>query len=99
MKRWQELEQAVEKLLTVKGYRFWRVSNYRCFRCGQVQNAKAIGMPDYVVWYPKVFYIECKTGASKLSPEQQEVKMLSKGRFILVRNNVDELINYIEKTL
>lgn len=54
-------------------------------------------MPDFVTWYPDVLFIECKTGSSKLSSEQQEVSCMSKGRFILVRDNVDILIDWFEQ--
>jgi len=36
------LESAVENYLRYKNVMYIRIENYRCFRCGQVQNAKAL---------------------------------------------------------
>lgn len=98
-KRSSELERAVSNLLRLKGYSFMRVSNYRCFRCHQVMNAPAKGFPDYFIYCPGLFAVECKTGKGRLTKEQKEVKRkLEKVGidYIVVRDNIDELLKYLE---
>ena len=94
------LESAVENYLRLKNVMYIRIENYRCFRCGQVQNAKAKGFPDFFCYYPKIVAIECKTGKySKLSPNQKIVRdaMVKSGiDYIVVRDNIDELIKYFD---
>jgi predicted Holliday junction resolvase-like endonuclease len=44
--------------------------------------------------------IECKTGTGKLSPDQKKVRdaMIKSGiKYIVVRDNIDELIKYFEE--
>lgn len=98
--RGKELEDAVGNLLDAKGLRYMRVDNYRCFKCGQVQNSKATGHPDFEVYYPH-FYIECKTGTGKLSKAQKEVKSLleKSAHYIVVRDNIDELVKFLDMLL
>jgi len=91
------LEQAVEKYLRMRKIMFVRIENYRCFKCGQVQNSKANGFPDFFCYYPQVVAIECKTGAARLSAAQREVRsaMVAAGiDYVLVRDNIDELLKY-----
>jgi len=98
MSRAKDLENAVANLLDSKGLKYMRVSNYRCFKCGQVQNAKAKGFPDFEIFYPH-FYVECKTGTGKLTPEQVIIKdLLEKAGvfYIVLRDNVDELVEFLE---
>jgi len=98
--RSKELEDAVVKLLDAKGLRYMRVDNYRCFKCGQVQNSKAKGHPDFEVYSPH-FYIECKTGTGKLTKDQREIKKLIEDvgiKYITVKDNVDEVLSYLEKS-
>ena len=100
LNRGRGLEQAVEKYLRLRKIMFIRVENYRCFRCGQVQNSKAKGFPDFFCYYPRVVAIECKTGTGKLSPDQKKVRdaMIKSGiKYIVVRDNIDELIKYFEE--
>jgi len=100
MKRWKELEHAVANLLMVRGYLYHRVDNYRCYKCGAVQNRKATGWPDFFVYFPKLFAVECKTGAGKLTRGQRETKKhleLSGVEYIVCQDTVDKLINYLEK--
>lgn len=92
MPRWRDLELAVEKFLTLKGYKFWHVRNYRCYRCGAVGNSGAAGMPDYITYYPEVLFIECKTGKGRLSEDQKEVMKTTPAEYIVVRDNIDELV-------
>lgn len=96
--RCKELEAAVRDLLTLKNIKFMRVDNYRCFKCGQVQNKKATGWPDFFCYKP-LFAIECKTGAGKLTDEQIEIKEcleFAGVKYILLRNNLDELIEHLK---
>ena len=97
MSRAKQLEEAVRKYLDIKGYKYIRVDNYRCFRCGQVQNSSAKGFPDFMVISP-LTAIEAKTGrGGKLSAEQKEFRELWEGQglpYILLRDTVDELLEY-----
>jgi len=100
LKRAKGLEQAVEKYLRLRKIAFIRVENYRCFRCGQVQNSKANGFPDFFCYAPVVLAIECKTGKGQLSQIQKEVKeaMEKSGiDYLLVRDNIDILLRYFER--
>jgi hypothetical protein len=98
--RGRGLEQAVEKYLQWRKIMYIRIENYRCFRCGQIQNSKARGFPDFFCYYPRIVAIECKTGKySKLSPNQKIVRdaMVKSGiDYIVVRDNISELIKYFE---
>jgi len=98
--RSKQLEDAVGNLLDAKNLRYMRVDNYRCFNCGQVQNTKAKGHPDFEVYYPH-FYVECKTGTGKLSKDQREIKKLLEKttHYIVVKDNIDELIKIIDVLL
>ena len=98
--RWKEFELAVEKLLKLNNCSYHRVSNYRCFNCGQVQNHSAAGFPDFFIYYPKVFAVEVKTGSAKLTPKQKEIKekMQKSGiHYIELHDNVDELLEYLDE--
>ena len=91
------LEKTVENYLKLKKIMFLRIENYRCFRCGQVQNSKAKGFPDFFCYSPIILAIECKTGKGQLSAEQKVVRkaMLdNKIDYLVVRDNIDELLNY-----
>ena len=99
MKRWQELEKAVEDLLDINNYKYLQIKNYRCFKCGQVSNRKAAGWPDFFVYSPIMFAIECKTGQGKLSKEQAEIKKDLEARgikYIVLRDNIDDLLVYMD---
>jgi len=74
--RHRELQEAVEQYLTMKGWKFMAVSNYRCFKCGQVQNSKAKGWPDIFCYFPVPWAIEIKVGKDKLRVEQIEILTL-----------------------
>lgn len=97
--RAKELENAVSDYLKLNKIPFMRVDNYRCFKCGQVQNKKASGWPDFYCYkFKPHLAIECKTGAGKLTPEQIEVKddLESSGdAYILLHDNIDKLIEFI----
>jgi len=98
MSRAKELEFATEQLLRIKGFKFIRVDNYRCFRCGQVQNSRATGWPDFFCYYPRLLAVECKTGRGVLSIEQKEIKHcleLAGVEYIVVRDNIDNLMKAI----
>ena len=97
MKRSKELEQAVADLLEAKGLKYMRITNYRCFHCGQVQNARAKGFPDFFCYHPALA-IEAKTGTGRLTEEQKEVKTLlqeSNIPYLIVRD-IQDLITYLE---
>jgi len=98
MKRSKALEKAVRDLLDLYGIEYVRVENYRCFKCGQVQNSKASGFPDFLCLSP-FFAIECKTGSGRLSPKQKDVKGYFEAAgidYLVVRDNIDTLIDYLE---
>ncbi len=100
MKRYQEFEEAVQKLLDVKKLKYMRVSNYRCYKCGTVQNASAKNWPDFFIYAPILLAIECKTGAAGLTKGQQILlgNMKQTGVDVLVlHDNVDDLITYLKE--
>lgn len=98
MTRAQQLEKAVADLLATTHHPVWRVSNYRCFRCGQVQNASARGLPDFLV--PGMcLAVECKTGKGRITPEQAMFRdewQTMRGTYIEARDNVDAVIAFLE---
>ncbi|MFO8066852.1 MAG: hypothetical protein R6U11_04640, partial [Bacteroidales bacterium] len=60
------------------------------------------GWPDFFIYKPIIFTVECKTGSGRLSKEQKRVKKwLEKGGidYLVIRDNVDELIEYLEEKL
>lgn len=98
MKRWQELEKAVEDILNLCGLYYIQVKNYRCFKCGQVQNRQASGFPDFHV--PSLsLYVECKVGKGELSPKQRKARAAierdSSNKYILLKDNVDTLLQFL----
>lgn len=97
--RAKELETAVKNLLMSFGYEFHRVDNYRCFKCGQVQNSGAKGFPDFFCFFPRILAIEVKTGAGRLKPDQIHTKELMERtgiEYIVVKDTVDELLKKLE---
>ena len=102
MTRAQELEQAVKNLLDYLNIRYMRVENYVCYKCHTVQNSEAKGWPDFFCLLNDMSYlfIECKTGTGRLSPEQKEWKyelsLVPDTKFMVLRDNVDELIEYLK---
>ena len=99
MNRAKELERAVERTLHAFSLKFLRIENYRCFRCGQVQNSKAKGFPDFYVYYPFQLAIEVKTGKGKLTKEQKQVKVhmeLAGVKYLVVRDTIDDLLKILE---
>ena len=100
MNRAIDLEYAVEDLLFHLNLSYQRVSNYRCFKCGQVQNSKSKGWPDFFVYHPRLLAIECKTGAGKLTKEQKviAVKLSEMGvKYLIVHDTVDTLIIHFKE--
>ena len=100
MKRWQELEKAVTDLLNGYNIKFIKIDNYRCFKCGQVQNAKAKSWPDFFCFSPFLLAIECKTGKGQVTKEQETTiqQLLQSGvDVIILRNTVDELIETLQE--
>ena len=97
MKRSKELENAIADLLDLKGLKYMRVTNYRCFKCGQIQNAKAKGFPDFFCYHPALA-IEAKTGTGHLTKEQKKIKELLQESNIpyLVIRDIQDLITYLE---
>jgi hypothetical protein len=98
----KRLESAVKELLELHNCEYHRVDNYRCFKCGQVQNSNAKGFPDFFVYYPFLLAIECKTGKGRLSKAQKKVKRLMEDSgipFLVVRDTTDKLIEYLEGKL
>ncbi|MDD5220745.1 MAG: hypothetical protein PHV11_09280, partial [Candidatus Bipolaricaulis sp.] len=99
LSRAKELERAVEHLLIYYKLKFIRLENYRCFRCGQVQNSKGKGLSDFYIYSPIHFAVECKTGAGRLTKEQKSVRedILRAGDdYVIVRDTVDELVDYLK---
>lgn len=100
MKRSKELEKTVETLLNWNKFSFVRISNYICYKCHAVQNSKASGFPDFFIYHPFILAIEVKTGRGRVQNNQEIVrqKMIESGiEYLIVRDNVDELLEYIEK--
>ena len=98
--RGRGLEQAVASYLKWRKIMYVRIDNYICYKCHTVQNSEARGFPDFFCYYPRIVAIECKTGKySKLSPNQKIVRdaMVKSGiDYIVVRDNIDELIKYFD---
>ena len=95
-----QFEEAVANLLNCLNLSWMRVSNYRCFKCGQVQNAPARGWPDFFIYHPILLAIECKTGGGQISAVQHEIiyKLKASGiRTIIARDNIDLLVNYFKE--
>lgn len=93
--RSKQLESAVTNYLKYNNIPFLRIDNYRCFKCGQVQNGKAKGFPDFFC-YTKNLAIECKTGTGRLTTEQKVIKeqMEESGiEYLVLRDNIDQLTN------
>ena len=93
-KRSKEFENAVAGLLDTLRIPYKRVSSYRCFKCGQVQNSSAAGFPDFLLLDPFIA-VECKTGKGRLSNEQKECKAYFDKAgipWITLHDNLDELI-------
>ena len=100
MSRASGLEYAVGNLLSHLNMSYQRVDNYRCFKCGQVQNSKSTGWPDFFVYYPQLLAIECKTGAGRLTKEQKNIagKLSKMGvKYLVVRDTVDTLIVHFKE--
>ena len=92
------LEDAVAQLFDLCNIYYLRITNYRCFKCGQVQNSKAKGFPDYHA--PGLsLYVECKEGTGRLSPEQKRVReaILSdeSNKYIVLQDNTDTLLQFL----
>ena len=97
--RGRGLEQAVASYLKWRKIMYVRIDNYRCYKCHTIQNSRARGFPDFFCYYPKIVAIECKTGTGRLSSDQKKVRdaMIKSGiDYIVVRDNIDELIKYFE---
>jgi hypothetical protein len=95
----KRLEDAVKKILDLYRISWWRVSSYHCFRCGQVQNGSAKGVPDFICASPDkgVFFVEAKTGSGKLTPEQANFKhAVAEWQYLELHDTVDELIKFLE---
>ena len=95
-----QFETAVANLLNCLNLSWMRVSNYRCFNCGQVQNAPARGWPDFFIYHPILLAIECKTGSGRISAVQNEViyKLKASGiRTIIARDNIDSIVDYFKE--
>ena len=93
------LEVAVEQLLNLCNLYYLKITNYRCFQCGQVQNSKAKGYPDYHI--PRLaLYVECKMGKGRLSKDQKRVRdeILTNpmNTYLLVVENVDTLLQFLK---
>ncbi len=105
VRRSKELEMAVEKYLKIKKIPYLRVENYICYKCHAVQNSKAKGMPDFILFDlinpDRGFHllaVECKTGKySKLTKEQKYYKELFERcgtHYIVLRDTIDEILKY-----
>jgi len=98
--RAKQLEEAVGRTLSLLDISFMRVSNYRCFKCGQVQNAPAKNWPDFFCYHPFLLAIECKTGSGALTSGQHDViyKLKSSGvKTLIVRDTVDSLFLWLKE--
>ena len=100
MQRCKELENATAELFKYFNLYYLNITNYRCFKCGQVQNSKAKGFPDFHV--PSLsLYVECKTGKGKLSKGQENVREIilsnPNNTYILLTDTTDKLIEYLTR--
>jgi len=96
----KQLEKAVAELFDLCKIYYLRIDNYRCFKCGQVQNSKAKGFPDFHA--PSLsLYVECKAGKGRLSDAQKEAReaILSdkSNTFIELRDNTDTLLQFLSE--
>ena len=97
MKRSKALEKATADYLDIVRIPYIRIENYRCFKCGQAQNSHAAGFPDFMLlgnYFGTA--VECKTGAGRLSAKQKEVRGNWGGEYLIVRDNIDILIDFLK---
>jgi hypothetical protein len=97
-KRHKELEEAVEMYADLNHIEYHKVENYRCFKCGQVQNSKAKGAPDFIFFYPFILALEIKTGSGRLTADQRnfKVKWEHSADYLLLRDTIDDFVAYVE---
>ena len=75
--RSKQFEDAVQKLLDTLNLSYMRVSNYRCFKCGQVQNSPAKGWTDKFIYPPYEFKIVDKLLTNFHLPESTLIMLVS----------------------
>ena len=99
MSRDKEYEKACGTLLTAKGYHYISAENQtvKCYKCGSFQQVRTEGF-DFHVFFPRTFFVECKTKGGKLSPSQLKLQALCKKLgvpYIVVRDTIDELEKFL----
>lgn len=99
-RRSSDLERATGEWLDWNHFRYIRIDNYRCPKCGFIGNRRAAHAPDFLVVWPVMLGVECKTGKGKLSQGQEELreKMLDAGwDYIVCHDTVDALLEWDAK--
>jgi hypothetical protein len=97
-KRHKQLENAVEQFAKLHKLEYRKTENYRCFKCGQVQNRKAKGFPDFLFFYPFILALEVKTGSGRLTKEQKDFKLKweHNADYLLLRDTIDDFVKYVD---
>jgi len=100
MSRAKDLEDAVRNLLDLYGCQYISSKNQtvKCYKCQAYQKVRTQGF-DFLVFSPRVFMVECKTGKAKLTKPQKEMKAIAESEglpYIVVRNEVDVLVKFLE---
>jgi len=98
-KRHGELVKAIRQIFDYRHIPHMGVTNYRCFKCGQVQNTGAKDWPD-VFGYAPLIAVEAKTGQAVLTPGQKVVKkhLESQGvPYIVCRDTTDALLEHLKE--
>lgn len=102
MKRWQQLEKAVEDLLLLNNYKIIHIE-YRSYS-GDIINKKNKGFPDFFAIHKKekrpALIIEVKSGKGRLTVEQKEWKEafeLQGSHYVELHDTVDQLLKYLEE--
>ncbi len=99
MSKAKDLEDAVRKLLDVKGFKYISSKNQtvRCFKCQAFQKVRTQGF-DFFAFAPRVMMIECKTGKGRLSKPQKVMQAEAESvgvPYIVVRDTVDVLLDVL----
>lgn len=101
MSRAKGFEDAVRKLLDVHGMKYISSKNQavKCRRCKAYQQVRTQGF-DFLVYWPRVIFIECKTGESRLTDAQKKMKeeVQSAGvTYVELHDTVDVLLDVLAR--
>jgi len=97
-KRSKQLEDTVRAYLDLKKCQYISSKNQtvKCYKCNAFQQVRTQGF-DFFVFYPvdMMAFIECKTGAGKMSPSQKKTQAMAEGCGIpyhIVIDTIDSLL-------